>query len=211
MTKIDLKKELRHLYLPSAKKVSLVEAPEFSFVMIDGMIPAGLSPAESIDFQEALSALYGISYTLKFASKLREEKPIDYTVMALEGLWWVDDGEFDISGGQDWHFRAMILQPDHITDVMVDEAVNAVRKKAENPALDKARFERFHEGLSIQIMHIGPYADEPRSLAKMSEYAQENRYEYRGRHHEIYIGDPRRAKPENLKTVLRYPVRKIAP
>ncbi len=210
MVKIDLKKELRHLYLPSAKKVSVVNVPEFSFVMVDGMIPAGLPPAESIEFQEALSALYGISYTLKFASKLRAEKPIDYTVMALEGLWWVNDGEFDISQSQDWQFRAMILQPDHITAEMVDDALEESRRKTENPALDKARFQRFQEGLSIQIMHIGPYADEPRSLAKMSEYARENGYEYSGRHHEIYIGDPRRAKPENLKTVLRHPVRKLA-
>jgi hypothetical protein len=209
MVKIDLKKELRHLYLPSAKKVSVVNVPEFSFVMVDGMIPAGLPPAESIEFQEALSALYGISYTLKFASKLRAENPIDYTVMTLEGLWWVDDGEFDISQSQDWQFRAMILQPDHITAEMVDDALEESRKKTENPALDKARFQRFKEGLSIQIMHIGPYADEPRSLAKMSEYARENGYEYSGRHHEIYIGDPRRAKPENLKTVLRHPVRKV--
>jgi hypothetical protein len=210
MVKIDLKKELRHLYLPSAKKVTVVNVPEFSFVMVDGMIPAGLPPAESIEFQEALSALYGISYTLKFASKLRAEEPIDYTVMALEGLWWVNDGEFDISQSQDWQFRAMILQPDHITAEMVDDALEESRRKTENPALDKSRFQRFQEGLSIQIMHIGPYADEPRSLAKMSEYARENGYEYSGRHHEIYIGDPRRAKPENLKTVLRHPVRKLA-
>ena len=97
MKKIDLKKELKHLYLPSAKEVGVVEVPAFNFAMVDGRLPPGEPPAESLAFQNALQALYGISFTLKFMSKQREENPIDYTVMALEGLWWNDDGAFDIS------------------------------------------------------------------------------------------------------------------
>ena len=146
------------------------------------------------------------AYGLKFKSKLRSVNPIDYTVMALEGLWWVEEGPFDLTKPGDWRWTVMIMQPDHIDEGMVAEAVAEAREKKENPALDKLRFDRWEEGPCIQIMHIGPYADEPRTLEKMHAFARDNGYEPRGKHHEIYIGDPRRAKPERLKTVLRQPV-----
>lgn len=210
MKKIDLKKEYKHLYLPSAKEVSLVEVPAFNFAMIDGVIPAGVPPDESEEYVHSLEALYGISYGLKFKSKLREVDPIDYTVMALEGLWRVGSGQFEFGKQEDWFFTSMMMQPDHITEEMFLEALEELKQKKPNPALEKLRFERFEEGLSVQIMHRGPYSEEPRSLAKMEAYIEENGYRYRGDHHEIYLGDPRRAKPENLKTVLRHPVVKVS-
>jgi hypothetical protein len=214
MKKFDLKKELKHLYAPSAKEVQVVNVPEFSFVIIDGRIEPDESPETSSDFQDATGALYGASYTLKFMSKLRAENPIDYTVMALEGLWWTESGAFDLSNKEAWQYTLMMMQPEHITEAMYKDAVQQVRKKQhkkgkDNPALDRLRFERFREGLCIQIMHVGPYADEPRTLEKMKSFAQENGYVYRGKHHEIYLGDPRRAKPENLRTILRQPVERI--
>jgi hypothetical protein len=208
MAKIDLRKKYKHLYKPTARKVVVVDVPPLRFAMIDGQIEPGHSPGDSPSFQQAMEALYGISYTLKFASKQRQENPIDYTVMALEGLWWVEDGEFDITRPENWRWTAMIMQPDHITEEMYEEALTQLREKKPNLALDKMRFQTFHEGLSMQIMHIGPYSEEPASLAKMDAFARENGYALRGKHHEIYIGDPRRAKPENLKTVLRHPIRK---
>jgi hypothetical protein len=158
----------------------------------------------------ALEALYGISYTLKFASKLRQENPIDYTVMALEGLWWVEGREFDITQPENWRWTAMIMQPGHITGAMFQEALAQLREKKPSPALDKMRFETFHEGQSMQIMHIGRYSEEPATLAKMDAFARENGYTLRGKHHEIYLGDPRRAAPEKLKTVLRHPIRRAS-
>jgi hypothetical protein len=208
MAKIDLRKKYKHLYKPTARKVVVVDVPPLKFAMIDGQIEPGHSPGDSPSFQQSLEALYGISYTLKFASKQRQENPLDYTVMALEGLWWVEDGEFDITRPENWRWTAMIMQPDHITEEMYEEALTQLREKKPNPALDKMRFQTFHEGLSMQIMHIGPYSEEPATLAKMDAFARENGYALRGKHHEIYIGDPRRAKPENLKTVLRHPIRK---
>ncbi len=95
MKKIDLRKELKYLYAPSAKRVEIVDVPRFKFVMVDGKIEPGKAPGTSQEFQDAVGALYGVSYTLKFMSKLRERNPIDYTVMALEGLWWTDTGEFE--------------------------------------------------------------------------------------------------------------------
>jgi hypothetical protein len=206
MAKLDLRKMYKHLYQPSARKVEVVDVPPFQFAMIDGQIEPGCLPGDSSSFQQALQALYGISYTLKFTSKLREENPVDYTVMALEGLWWVEEGEFDISNPGNWRWTAMILQPDHITGAMFRDALAQVRKKKPNPALDRLRLETFHEGLCMQVMHIGPYAEEPATIARMDAFARENGYTLRGKHHEIYLGDPRRAAPEKLKTVLRHPI-----
>ncbi len=209
MDKLDLRKELKHLYAPSAKQVTLVEAPEMQFVMIDGAIEPGQSPGTSPAFAAATEALYGISYTLKFASKQRADNPIDYTVMGLEGLWWVEDRGFDILDPEGWHYTAMILQPGFITMEMYEEALAKLRKKKDNPALDQLRLERFCEGPSVQILHIGPYAGEMDTIAKMDAFAEQNGYAMHGKHHEIYLGDPRRADPMKLKTVLRHPVRKM--
>ena len=207
MPKIDLRKELKYLYAPSAKQVALVDVPEFQFAQIDGAIEPGQTPGTSPAFEQALSALYGITYTLKFMSKLRADDPIDYTVMALEGLWWVEEGEFDITQPGNWRWTMMILQPDHITPAMFADGLAQLRKKrGDNPALDKLRLARFHEGLALQIMHVGPYANEPATIARMDAFAQENGYRMIGKHHEIYLGDPRTAAPEKLKTILRHPV-----
>ncbi len=208
MQKLDLKKELKHLYQPSAKQVSLVEVPAFNFAMVDGAMPAGVLPGDSEEYRQSLEALYGIAYTLKFMSKKREQNPIDYTVMALEGLWWVESGQFEFGKQEPWHFTSMIMQPDHLTEMDYQQALEELKRKRPNPALDKMRFESFEEGLSVQIMHIGPYSEEPRSLDKMQAYIDEHGYRYRDHHHEIYLGDPRRAKPEKLRTVLRHPVEK---
>jgi hypothetical protein len=206
MDKLDLRKHYKHLYQPSAKKVEVVEVPPLRFAMIDGEIEPGHGPGTSPAFQQALQALYGISYTLKFASKQRKENPIDYTVMGLEGLWWVEGGEFDIKKPDNWRWTAMILQPDHISLEMFQDGLAQLRRKKPNPALDKLRLETFHEGLSIQIMHIGPYADEPATIARMGAFAQEKGYRMCGKHHEIYLGDPLRADPAKLKTILRHPI-----
>jgi hypothetical protein len=206
MNKIDLRKELKNLYQPSAKQVTLVEVPEFQFAMIDGEIEPGASPGTSPAFQQALEALYGITYTLKFASKLRKVDPIDYTVMTLEAMWWNLGSQFNISDPSGWRWTAMILQPEHITMEMYQEALQQLRKKRPSPALDLLRLERFQEGLCMQIMHIGPYATEIATIARMEAFAQENGYRKRGKHHEIYLGDPRRGDPAKLKTVLRQPI-----
>ncbi len=206
MEKLDLRKELKYLYAPSSKHVELVTVPEFGFAMVDGTILPGTSVAQSTEFQQAVGALYGVSYTLKFSSKLRQVDPLDYPVMPLEGLWWNASGEFDRTRHEPMFFTAMILQPDHITPEMFKDALERLRQKQDNPAVDKLRLERFAEGLCVQTMHVGPYAEELATIAKMHSFAAENGYEYHGKHHEIYLGDPRRATSEKLRTVLRKPV-----
>lgn len=215
MKTLDLKKELKYLYQPSAKKVEIVQVPRLQFAMIDAAIEKGSEPGKSPLFAQATQALYSISYTLKFMLKKRKTDPIDYPVMSLEGLWWVTDGRFDIAIKDNWFYTLMILQPDVITPELFAEGLDQVRKKKEDgEMLSKVRLERFEEGLCVQTMHIGPYATEPATVERMKAFALENGYcdgvgPGGGKHHEIYLSDPRKADPAKMKTVLRHPVKKI--
>jgi hypothetical protein len=210
MITLDLRKELKQFYAPSPKKVELVDVPEFQFAMIGGAIEPGMEPGNSPAFASAMEALYGIAYTLKFTSKLRKLDPIDYPVMALEGLWWVEEGEFRIDRKDNYVWTVMILQPDHITPEMFEEArAQVAKKRGGNPALAQLRLERFREGLCVQTLHVGPYADEPTTVARMDAFAAEHGYVMCGKHHEIYMGNPLRSGPEKLKTVLRHPIEKV--
>lgn len=214
MKTLDLKKELKHLYAPSAKKPEILQVPSLQFAMIDGAIEKGYEPGNSPAFATATQALYSISYTLKFMIKKRRTNAIDYPVMALEGLWWVEDGKFDITVKDNWFYTVMILQPDVITKDIFDEGLAEVRrKKGDSQALSKLRLANFEEGLCVQVMHIGPYATEPATIEQMRAFALENGYRDRvgpnGKHHEIYLGDPRKADPAKLKTVLRHPIEEV--
>ncbi|TKJ29790.1 MAG: hypothetical protein CEE40_07405 [Chloroflexi bacterium B3_Chlor] len=202
MVKIDFKKELKHLYRPSAKEVALVDVPEMNFLMIDGRG----DPNTSQEYQEALEALYAVSYALKFMVK-KSEATVDYVVMPLEGLWWTEDmTEFSMDDKDIWKWTAMIMQPEYVTRAFVDEALREVEEKKNPPALSKTRFESYHEGLAVQIMHIGPYSEEAPTIEKLHAFARERGYQLRGKHHEIYLSDPRRTAPDRLKTVIRQPV-----
>jgi hypothetical protein len=215
MKTLDLKKEYKHLYQPSAKKVEILQVPRLQFAMIDSAVEKGYEPGNSPAFQAATEALYGISYTLKFMLKKRKTNAIDYPVMALEGLWWVEDGIFDITIKDNWFYTLMIMQPDVITQDLFDEGLQQVRKKrGDSEFLSNVRLASFEEGLCVQVMHIGPYATEPATVDRMRDFAQENGYRDLvgsggGKHHEIYLGDPRKADPTKLKTVLRHPVEKV--
>ena len=214
METLDLRKQWKHLYNPPAKQVEVVHVPSFQFAMINGEIEPGHGPGSSPTFQAAMEALYGISYTLKFTAKLRKENPVDYPVMALEGLWGVEGFNretFDITNPAGWQYTVMIMQPDLVTAEMFADGLAQLRKKrGDQPVFAKLNLEKFEEGLCIQIMHIGPYATEMETIAKMDDFASANGFAMHGRHHEIYMGDPRKAAPEKLKTVLRHPVQNIS-
>jgi len=163
MEKLDPKREFKALYNPPSAAPVLVEAPAMNFLMVDGQG----DPNTSAEFQQAVEALYAVSYTLKLASK-KGPLAVDYKVMPLEGLWWADDmREFSLERKDEWEWTAMIAQPEIITREMVAEAVEAVREKKAPSALGKLRFERFDQGLCAQIMHIGPYAEERPMMEKM--------------------------------------------
>jgi hypothetical protein len=214
MKTLDLRKRYKHLYQPSAKEPVLVQVPRLRFAMIDGAIEKGSEPGKSPSFAEATQALYGISYTLKFMLKKRKTNAVDYPVMALEGLWWVEDGVFDIAIKDNWFYTLMILQPEIVTQEIFQEGREQVRtKRGDSDSLSRLRLADFEEGLCVQIMHIGPYASEPATVERMRVFAQEHGYRdgvgLGGKHHEIYLGDPRKADPSKLKTVLRHPVEKL--
>jgi hypothetical protein len=204
--KLDLRRQYKEFYRPSAQEVVVVDVPEMQFITLDGVIEAGVAPAESESFQEAMGAIYGVAYGLKFMSKLREKDPIDFTVMAMEGLWAAESGEFEFGKVEPWLYTLLMMQPEHITQDMFQRAVSEANAKRPNPALGLLRLDEWREGPSIQIMHIGPYSEEPGTIEKMDAFAEKHGYQLHGRHHEIYMGDPRRAKPENLKTILRHPI-----
>lgn len=203
MTKLDLRKTLKHLYEPSPKAFAVVDVPAMNFVMIDGAGDPNVSPV----YANAIQWLYGVSYTLKFAAKAKGN---DFGVMPLEGLWWADDmNTFLTRDKASWKWTAMIAQPDFISTEMFAAAVEKTRAKLGDPS-QSLRLERFAEGLSAQIMHIGPYDAEGPTIARLHmEFLPGNGLTENGHHHEIYLSDPRRTAPEKLRTVLRQPVRRL--
>jgi hypothetical protein len=205
MQKIDLRKEWKHLYKPSPKKVEIVDVPQMNFLMIDGRG----DPNTSQEFQEAVEALFGVSYTAKFMVK-KGEITVDYSVMPLEGLWWMDDmAEFSIERKHEWKWTAMIMQPEYVSADLLQTAMAQVEKKKNPAALSKLRFESYHEGEAAQILHIGPFAEEGPTIAKIHQFIEDNGYALSGKHHEIYLSDFRRAAPEKLKTIIRQPLKAV--
>ena len=203
MAKRDIKKELKHLYAPTTKKFTVVDVPAMNFLMID----AHGDPNDNPAFQEGLEALYGMAYTIKFALK---PSGFEFVVPPAEGLWWMEDmSEFSLENKDRWLWTMMIMQPDEVTQEVVAAAHEELARKKDPPGLAKMRYERYHEGLSVQIMYLGPYADEGPTIARMHEYILENGYDFNGKHHEIYLSDPRRTAPEKLRTVIRQPVKRL--
>jgi len=203
MDKLDLKKQYRQLYSPSAKKPEIVEVPPLSYIMVDGHGDPNTAPA----YGEAIQTLYSLSYTLKF--HIKKTLGRDYGVMGLEGLWWIPDmSKFTSSPKSDWDWTMMILQPDFITPALFEEAKQLVRAKNKAAPVDTARLEAYSEGTAVQIMYFGAYADEGPTIASLHQFAFDQGYSLHGKHHEIYLSDPRRVAPEKLKTILRQPVQK---
>ncbi len=204
MQRLDFKKQYAGLYKASANKINLVTVPELHYLMIDG---TG-DPNNSKQFQDAVEALFSLSYTIKFMIK-KGEQQIDYGVMPLEGLWWTDDiNNFSMEDKSAWKWTLMIMQPEFITLSIVDEAKELVRKKKTVTGLDKIRFESMDEGLCAHILYIGPYNEEPPTIVKLHDYIKDSGYKLRGKHREIYLNDMRRTAPEKLKTIIRQPVTK---
>lgn len=200
MDKVDLKAVLKHLYRPTAREVVEVEVPAFDFLMVDGCGNPNTAPA----YREAVEALYAAAYTLKFA--LKKAQALDYVVMPLEGLWWADDpGSFTRDEKADWHWTLMILQPPEVSARMAREAIASAKARTGLPGLDRLRFERFDEGRCAQTLHVGPFSDEGPTIQRVHDFIA-GRSALRGKHHEIYLSDIRRAAPENWKTVIRQPM-----
>ena len=203
MEQLNLKKELKHLYQPSAKAPVQVDVPRMNFLMLDG---AG-DPNGSQAYADGVEALFALSYTIKFMVK-RGPLAIDYGVMPLEGLWWVDDmSRFSVDDRNDWQWTMLMMQPDVVTLELVEEAVTEVRRKKDPAALGEVRFEALAEGTCVQILHVGPFSTEGPTIARLHGLIAAGGHEPAGKHHEIYLSDIRKAAPEKWKTVIRQPLR----
>ena len=202
--KLDLKKEYKDLFNADHKSPVIITAPKLNYLTLRGKG----DPNTSSEYQQSIDTLFSVSYKLKFAIK-KGQKAIDYGVLPLEGLWWVENmADFDMKDKSNWLWQTMILQPDFVSQEEVDDAIEQVKKKKALPQLEQLNFEQIEEGLCVQILHIGPYEDEGPTIERLHTFMKDNGYTFNGHHHEIYLSDPRRSAPEKLKTIIRQPVRK---
>ncbi len=199
MAKKDLSEDLQSLYFPSAKEPVMVDVPEMQYLMVDG---TG-NPNDSVAFKEAIGALYGVAYTAKFTAKFTGGGKIQ--VMPLEALWWGDQEDFLKARKDSWQWRLLLMMPPAVTQERFNDAVRQLRAKKNPPGLDRVRLETWREGLAAQILYVGPYAEETATIERLHAYIRGQGLRPAGKHHEIYIGDPNRSKPEKLKTVIRAP------
>ena len=197
--KFDVKRDLAAYTAPRGF-FEVVDVPELQFCMVDGHGDPNTAP----EYPAAVEALYAVSYAAKFRSKRGLDR--DYVVGPLEGLWSADDpSTFVRREKSSWDWTMMIWQPDWLTPDLVAAAIEQAAAKA--PAAGRVRFESLTEGLSAQTLHVGSYDDEGPTLARLhDEFMPEQGLRFNGRHHEIYLGDPRRTAPEKLRTILRQPV-----
>ena len=191
------------LYRAPASNPEIVDVPSMQFVMVDG---SG-DPNTSSAYREAIQALYGVAYGIRFI--LKKERGLVYPVGPLEGLWWAPDMRaFSASSEHEWRWTAMISVPDAVTADEFERARTALRERHPSSAVELLRLERFREGRAAQVMHVGPYAAEAPTIERLHAFIHEHGYRFDGqvhKHHEIYLGDPRRARPEKLRTVIRQP------
>lgn len=203
----DFRKAEKELYNPKPIPTQ-IEVPAMPFIMVDG---EG-DPNNNESFGEAVELLYSLSYAIKMSKMkgLQPEGYFDFVVPPLEGHWWVEDGVFSFTDRENWKWTVMIRQPDFVTpDVFKQACATVTLKKPALPAA-RARFQSFTEGLCVQMMHNGPYATEPETIARMDVFMEANQLvnamSLERKHHEIYLSDPRKTAPEAMKTILRHPV-----
>ena len=192
MTKLDLYKELKTEYA-APKKPVLVKTRPAQFLTIDGDSKPG-----DETFQARLGALYNIAYTIKMTKKFAGEQ--DYKVCGLEGLYWDKPG-----GG--WTWKLIIRTPDFVKKADLKQAAAKLREKGKPAEVSEVQLEKIKEGECVQMLHVGPYDQEQPTIDEMKRFAESQGKSCQAPHHEIYISDPRRVKPEKLRTILRYPVK----
>lgn len=199
MEKIDFKKTFKNLY-KAKPNAEIIEVPELRFLIIEGKG----NPNTSQDYKNAVEVLFGLSYIIKFM--IKKSLQIDYAVMPLEGLWWINDMEnFSIDKKDEWKWNAMIMQPEFITIELVEKGISELKKKKNTSAIDKVKLEKFNEGKAVQILHIGPFSEEGPVISKLHKFIEEKGFKLSGKHHEIYLSDIRKADPKNWKTIIRQP------
>ena len=198
--RVDYKRELGRCYSGTRTPV-IIEIPELAFAMVDGLGDPNTSPA----FSDAVGALYGVAYAAKFA--VTQASGLTYAVMPLEGLWWTPEGRtFAAEDRSDWRWTVMIMQPAAVTADLFAGACAQAAARRPSDAVGRVRLDTYAEGWVAQVLHVGPYATEGPTIAGLHAFIADQGFVTNGKHHEIYLGDPRRAAPEKLKTIVRQPV-----
>lgn len=212
MSQIDYVNDNKSLYRPT-KEASIVDVPKMQFIMVDGKgapDPDVGNEKDVSEFTRAVGVLYGLAYSIKMSYKGDNKLPgyTKFKVPPLEALWWMsDDSRFDVKKPEKWRWTAMIRMPSFVTVDIIKEYIEKLNLKKKTADFSFVRLENFTEGKVVQILHIGPYSAEGRTIEAMHNYAKEGSFKLHGKHHEIYYGDPRRSSPEKLKTVLRNPIK----
>lgn len=201
--KYEWRKKEKEYYIPK-EKPQLVEIPEFKYFTLKGK---GNPNTEA--FKECIGVLYSLSYAIRMMPKngITPDGYFEYTVYPLEGIWdLTEEGRLEETLNKDeLVYKLMIRQPDFVTEEVVNIAMEIVKKKKPHPLLEKVEFESIKEGLCVQMLHVGPYDDEPRTFSAMKEFCTENNLEIKTlAHKEIYLSDFRKTEASKLKTVLRY-------
>lgn len=201
MRNYDIKRDKRILYA-AKKRFEIVDVPPLNFLMADGEGNPNTSPL----YRDVVRALYTTAYAMRALAI--DEFGKKHTIGPLEGLWWADDMRVFKSRDEDeWQWRLMVVQPDWITDQIFKQGLENAQEKHDLTAGNRVRFDKFDEGKSVQVMHIGPYDQEGPTIARMhDEFMPENDLKPRGSHHEVYLSDVRRTDPSRLRTILRQPV-----
>lgn len=207
----DFKKEYKEFYLPPSKPV-IINVPAANYIAVRGQ---GDPNQEGGAYQQAISILYAVAYTLKMSHKTdhRIDGFFEYVVPPLEGFWWQDGVQgVDYANKDSFHWISAIRVPDFVTQADFDWAVDTAARKKKLDC-SAAEFLTIEEGLCVQAMHLGPFDDEPATVAKMDAYLAQNGYANdltaERLHHEIYLSDARKVPPEKWKTVIRHPIRRV--
>ena len=199
--KIDLYKQHKDQYV-TPKKPVLVTMDEATYLTISGRGTPG-----GPEFTEKIGALYGAAFTIKMTRKFAGQQ--DYVVSKLEAQWWLDGESCDFANApkDQWNWRLLIRTPPFVKQKELADAARKLIEKGKAPGADQVKLESVTEGVCVQMLHIGPYEEERRSIGVLKAFAEQQGLILHGRHHEIYLCDPRRIAPEKLKTILRLPVR----
>jgi hypothetical protein len=199
----DLKKEFNRLYRATTRRIDEVDVPAMRFLMVDGTCQG----SNYHEFRNGIEGLFALSQGIK-AAIARTKIGFEYAVMPLECLWWVKGkGEYTPDNPEEWKWILMMVQPEYLTNALVREVLGAMDRKEALPGISKVRYGVFAEGLSVQTLHHGTRSEKWTTIGRLRAFIEKKGYQIRGRHHEIYLSDPRTMTPDRMKMIVRLPIR----
>jgi hypothetical protein len=199
----DSKKEFNRLYRATTRRIDEVDVPAMKFLMVDGSCDGG----DYRDFRNGIEGLFALSEGMK-AAIARTRIGFEYAVMPLECLWWVRGrGDYTPDNREEWKWILMMVQPEYVTSALAREVLSAMDRKKLFPGVSKVRYGVFTEGLSVQTLHNGARSEKWTTMSRLRAFIEKKGFQVRGRHHEIYVSDPRSMTPERMKMIIRLPIR----